>query len=106
MKRISLILMIVGLSCMGNRSAFAQSFVNLNFESANVTGYSPGIIPASNAFPGWSVTAPNIFYNDISLSGGSISIYETNSPTSPTTESLPSQFCFSMVWKLLAKCSL
>ena len=30
------------------------TFQNLNFESANVDGFSPGNIPITNAFPGWT----------------------------------------------------
>jgi hypothetical protein len=59
----------------------AQDFVNLNFENANLAGYSPGgLVPATNAFPGWVVTAAYIPYDDVSLSGEAISIMDTNSP--------------------------
>lgn len=68
---------------------FSQSFVNLNFESANSSGYSPNNdIPVTNAFPGWSVsysalgvgtnTAATVFYDSISLGGALISINDTN----------------------------
>jgi hypothetical protein len=30
------------------------TFQNLNFESANVSGFSPGSVPFTNALPGWS----------------------------------------------------
>ncbi|MEI2723190.1 MAG: hypothetical protein V9H26_06480 [Verrucomicrobiota bacterium] len=35
--------------------AFGQgTFRNLDFESANVTGYSTGGVPITNALPGWT----------------------------------------------------
>jgi hypothetical protein len=61
--------------------AFSQGFVNLDFESANLTGYSPGnTIPTANAFPGWVVSAECILYGGFSLIGEAISIIDTNSP--------------------------
>jgi hypothetical protein len=57
----------------------SQGFINLNFESANLTGYSQGnTIPAANAFPGWTVNAQYITYDAPSLSGASISIMDIN----------------------------
>ena len=36
------------------KAVFSQGFVNLDFESAQVSGYAPGSnIPISNALPGW-----------------------------------------------------
>ncbi len=59
---------------------------NLDFENANLEGYSPGnIVPAVNAFPGWTVNAVYIPYDDFSLSGESISIMDANSPFFTTT---------------------
>lgn len=58
-------------------------FQDLDFESANVildssSPYYPNAIDAANAFPGWtvsgSVTAPDVFYNDISLGAPAISL--------------------------------
>src|SRR5437667_1888735 len=75
--KIVLIEALVLLARLGN----SQGFANLNFESANLTGYSPGsTVPATNAFPGWTVNAQYIPYDDFSLSGESISIMDTNSP--------------------------
>ena len=65
------------------RVGLAQGFVNLDFENAKVAGNVVGnLINATNAFPGWMVTTyPQlIYYNDVSLSGGSISIMDTNNP--------------------------
>jgi len=66
------------------RSGHAQGFVNLNFEAANLAGFSPGsLVPATNAFPGWAINAgAGIVYDNFSLSGGSITICDTNPPTS------------------------
>jgi hypothetical protein len=61
----------------------SQGFINLNFESANVSGYSPGSIPASNGIPGWiayisGVSQNNILYNDASLGEAAVSLQDTN----------------------------
>jgi hypothetical protein len=54
MKLISVIFTAIFL-CFAETSP-AQSFMNLNFESASVSGYSPGsfAVPISSALPGWS----------------------------------------------------
>ena len=75
-KITNLLLLLSGL-CFGH----AQGFINLDFESAKLTGYSPGnLVPATNAFPGWTVNAI-IIYDNLSLSGESASICDTNNPT-------------------------
>ncbi len=71
---ILLILILVGI-----RHTFAQGFVNLDFESANLSGYTAGSVPASNAIPGWTAYlggAPlmNINY-DVSPSSGGLGVY-------------------------------
>jgi hypothetical protein len=77
MKLCSVIL-TAALSSLPNL-AFAQGFSNLDFEKAQIVfnGYS---LSVSNAFPGWTVTAPYIVYDTVSLSGNSIAIWDTNSP--------------------------
>ena len=73
----ALILMI------GIKFGSAQGFVNLDFEGAQIAGNVSGNrIDSTNAFPGWTVNAYLVYYDDISLSGGSISIFDTNAPTS------------------------
>jgi hypothetical protein len=73
---ITLIVLLAG-TCFG----FSQGFVNLDFEAANLKGYSSGSeVPAANAFPGWTVNAL-IIYDNLSLSGESASICDTNNPT-------------------------
>lgn len=59
------------------------TFQNLNFEAANVAGYAPGLIPASNGIPGWTayiggVPQSTILYNDINLSEAAVSLQGTN----------------------------
>ena len=82
MKFVSAIFSVVAL-LVGNQLGFAQGFVNLDFESANISGNVTGNeITAANAFPGWTVTADFIYYDDFSLSGGSISVFDSNPPFS------------------------
>lgn len=74
--QIIMVILLTG-ACWGN----SQGFVNLDFESANVSGYVPGsVIPASDAFPGWTVnTQPFLtFYDNQSLSGESVSLIDKN----------------------------
>ena len=72
------------------RCCCAQGFVNLNFESANVNGYSPGSsdVPINNAIPGWTASyyqssfgnepASHVWYDAISIGGAIISVNDTN----------------------------
>jgi len=68
----------------------AQGFVNLNFESADTSGHSPGDmnVAIANAFPGWTGTftsslntnTPSLVgYDVISLGGPVISINDSSS---------------------------
>jgi hypothetical protein len=45
---------IIWVLLIGIHHAFAQGFVNLDFESANLSGYSAGSVPATDAIPGWT----------------------------------------------------
>lgn len=83
--RLAILLTILG--CVGNGlGVYAQgSFQNLNFEAANVSGYSPGnVIPVGRALPGWSVDfSPGfgqVWYDGISLGGAMISVCDSNTP--------------------------
>jgi hypothetical protein len=63
---------------------FAQGFINLNFETANLSGYNAGSVPATNAIPGWTAyvngnQAAQILYNTINLDEPAVSIQGTNS---------------------------
>ena len=60
---------------------FTQGFVNLNFESAHVSGYSPGdFLPTSAAFPGWIAYAP-VIYDTTSLGGALVILVDSNAPS-------------------------
>jgi PEP-CTERM motif len=70
----------------------AQAFTNLGFESANVSGYSPGnYMPVSAALPGWAAyygTSNNptydgapVFYDGLSLGGALVVLEVTNAPS-------------------------
>jgi hypothetical protein len=65
------------------RSAPAQGFINLNFESAKIIPTSPYSIDATNALPGWTVLLGGdqvslIAYNNPAVGGTSVSIWATN----------------------------
>jgi hypothetical protein len=74
------------------RAAQAQGFINLDFDSANISGYSPGPIPTQDAFPYWSayygpLSDPTysgnvsvVAYDGISLGGAVISLVDPNAP--------------------------
>lgn len=74
--------------CHPPQAAFGQGFVNLDFESANISGYSPGSmnVPTSDALPGWSAyfiyssnftsQATAVWYDGISIGGSGISIID------------------------------
>ena len=57
-------------------------FQNLDFESANVSGYAPrSPVPISAALPGWSVTSPGyvyVTYDGASLGGAAVSVCDAN----------------------------
>jgi hypothetical protein len=70
---------------------YTQGFVNLNFENANTSGYTPGIsfIPSSIAIPGWSVylggstnPASGVVYDGLSLGGAIVSLQDSNAVSS------------------------
>ena len=69
---------LIGLITLLSWEGKSQGFVNLDFESANLTGHPTGSVPAADAFPGWTDNAQYIIYDDVSLSGASISIMDTS----------------------------
>jgi hypothetical protein len=87
MKRLPSIFTLVGLLA-GTTVGISQGFVNLDFESANASGYSSGTIPTTNAIPGWTayisgVAQSSILYDDETLSDPAISLQDTNGIYSP-----------------------
>ena len=77
MKFVSAIFSVVAL-LMGNQPGFAQGFVNLDFEAANVPSSYTFSANAAEILPDWTVIAPYVSYDDPSLSGNSISIMDAN----------------------------
>ena len=82
MKPIRKILIILLLVLARNNQA--QSFLNLNFEAANVSAYGAGSIPAINGIPGWTPyvngsQVSQILYNTINLDEPAVTIQGTNS---------------------------
>jgi hypothetical protein len=64
-------------------SAFSQGFVNLDFESANLSGYGAGSVPATNAIPGWTAyirgtPLTNINYNVSEAQNFQVDLVGTN----------------------------
>ena len=74
----SILIVVFGLCLLGYQNGLGQGFVNLNFESANISGYAPySDIPDTNAIPGWinfyrgnPYVGGSVLYNTLSLSGG------------------------------------
>ena len=103
MKTNSAVLIVVlFLACF--RCGLSQGFVNLNFESATLSGYDAGTgnIPTSSAMPGWSAyffypggtnATSLIAYNDVSLGSAFIALIDTNSIFTP----LPLQGRYSVL---------
>jgi hypothetical protein len=87
---IKILSVIVAIALLaGKQTGVPQSFANLNFESANLSGYSPGSqnVPINLALPGWSgyfltSTITNqtaqVWYDEMSLGGYAISVNDTN----------------------------
>ena len=76
-------LTILMLALMEMHDLHGQGFVNLDFESANLSGYSAGAVPAAYAIPSWTVyiggtPLANINYNIGLLGGIEVSIIGTN----------------------------
>jgi len=82
-------LVVVSLTFL--RSAFGQGFVNLDFESANVSGYPlySTDVSVSSALPGWNAyfitsgttnTLTQVGYDAISAGGAGITVIDNNAP--------------------------
>ena len=84
--------LILCLLSFGVARGFGQGFINLNFESANVSGYSANAmnVPVGAALPGWTAfdinagTGSNslsqVWYDGVSTGGTGISINDANAP--------------------------
>lgn len=65
-------------------SSFSQSFVNLDFNSANIPiGTSPSFVPIAEAIPGWTAYYGNlqqtsVFYDGLATGSVNISILDEN----------------------------
>jgi hypothetical protein len=85
--------LIIGFLLVGGGRCYSQGITNLNFESANVSGYSPGPIPTVDAFPDWSAyygsssdpthsgSLSTVFYDGLSLGGAVVSVEDSNAPS-------------------------
>jgi hypothetical protein len=80
---------LTSILCNLSLNGLAQGFVNLDFESANVAGYSsPNFIPTSDALPGWTAylggsPQSNVLYNNATLGAAAVSLQGTNGVFSP-----------------------
>ncbi|HEY5504184.1 MAG TPA: hypothetical protein VIK28_03430 [Sedimentisphaerales bacterium] len=82
MKIASRILSVALLALVQNGQA--QGFINLNFESADVSSFSTGFVPATNAFPGWTAyvggnQVGGVVYNTRPLDAAEVTLQGTNS---------------------------
>src|SRR5580698_7684536 len=88
-KRIILLLITITL----NQCCYSQNFLNLDFESAKVSAYTPlTIIPTLKAFPDWTAyygpannptqlgNVSEVGYDDISTGGAFISVQDSSAP--------------------------
>jgi hypothetical protein len=91
--KLSRIACFVAISFALLRNVSGQSFENLDFESANVSGYpvdSINDVPVSSALPGWSAYGINnssgtnaltqVGYDFISIGSSGISVIDSNAP--------------------------
>ena len=91
--KFSCAILVIALLLVGSGRGFSQGFVNLNFESANVSGYSPGApgatVPTQDAFPGWSayfgppgdateLSLSTVTYDGVTTGGAMISLQDSN----------------------------
>jgi hypothetical protein len=99
------IALVIGLFLLGRGRCFSQSFLNLDFESAKVSGYSPDSsdVPTTSALPGWTAyysnssvtnTANQVWYDGISLGGAIISVIDANAPSFSPIQGKYSAFLF------------
>jgi hypothetical protein len=90
MKLLRLACFVAASFCL-SRNVYGQGFVNLDFESADVSGYSPGQpVPVGSALPGWGAyfitggttnALTQVRYDGISAGTAAISIIDSGAPT-------------------------
>jgi len=111
-KSISFATAIAGL-LMATQACFSQGFVNLNFESANISGYSSGStdVPIGLALPGWSAYNINslgtasfsqVGYNFLSLGAPGLSLIDINADGLPTLQGNDSVVLFGSLGNTIA----
>ena len=72
------------LLCVYGHPGFSQGFVNLDFESANLSGYPPpNAVPVGDAIPGWtayigSTELTTISYDALALDDANVCIVDDN----------------------------
>jgi len=81
-------LLSLSFSCLAIAAPAQGTFVNLDFESANIipdptSPYYPYAVSVANGLPGWTAYggtfAGDILYDTVSLGAAAISIHDTNS---------------------------
>ncbi len=79
-------LLLLALLVSLSLCSFGQgTFRNLDFESANVAGYSTGDVPITIALPGWkgylgTFEIDWVIYNTVSIGAAAISLQGPGSP--------------------------
>ncbi len=77
---------LTALSLATNLSLAQGTFVNLNFEKADLSAYGagPAVVPASSGVPGWTPTGllgqDNVLYNGLALGNTTVSILSRKGP--------------------------
>lgn len=69
-------------------AGYAQGFVNLDFESADLSGFGAGPVPSGDAIPGWTAyigttAQTEIIYNELSLGAPTVAIFGTGGMPPP-----------------------
>jgi hypothetical protein len=80
--KIATLFTICTACLLGGFCVSAQgTFQNLNFEAANLSGYQPGFVPTTSAFPDWQALigaspASAVLYDDVSIGAPEIAIMD------------------------------
>src|ERR1035438_5946615 len=98
-------IVIILILILNHNGAAQGTFQNLNFEAADLSGYSPGdeFVPIAYALPGWSgvftsststSAATQVWYDGSSLGGAMITVIDSNSPGLPPIQGVYSACVF------------